>query len=101
MGRQVYPPGQGGCADQHLEMAFREQALRQASVRPQHPSMMDPKAFWEHFLHLLVSRALDLEDMVILVFGNKQKQIAVSNLQHGISFFCSHLPKYVYHIYTV
>lgn len=59
---QVDSPGQGGGADQHLEVAFGKHALHQVSVRPQHPSMVDPKALWEHLLHLLVPGALDLEE---------------------------------------
>lgn len=61
MGWQIHSPGQGGSTDQHLEVAFGEHALHQAAVRPQHASMVDPKAFWEHLLHLLVSGALDLK----------------------------------------
>lgn len=63
MGRQVDSPGQGGSADQHLEVTFREHALHHAAVRPQHTSMVDSKAFWEHLLHLLVSGALDLKEV--------------------------------------
>lgn len=64
MGRQVDSPGEGGSTDQHLEVALGEHALHQAAVRPQHTSMMDPKAFWEHLLHLLISGALDLKEKV-------------------------------------
>lgn len=64
MGWQIHSPGQGGSTDQHLEVAFGEHALHQAAVRPQHASMVDPKAFWEHLLHLLVSGALDLKEVV-------------------------------------
>ena len=74
MGRQVHSPGQCGSADQHLEVAFGEHALHHTAVRTQHASMMDPKAFWEHLLHLLVSGALDLKEMDREVsFGQKRE----------------------------
>lgn len=61
MSWQVHSPRQRGSTDQHLEVTFGEHTLHQAAVRPQHASMVDSKAFWEHLLHLLVSGALDLE----------------------------------------
>lgn len=57
---KIHSPGKSGCTDQHLQEAFRKHGLHQIAVRPQHTSMMNPKAFWKHLLHLLVSGALDL-----------------------------------------
>ena len=64
MGWQVHSPGQGGGADQHLQVTFGEHAFHQTAVRPQHASMVDPKTFGKHLLHLLVSGALDLKEVV-------------------------------------
>lgn len=61
MSRQVHPPGQGGGAHQHLDVTLGEHALHQVAVGPQHASVVDPKTLGEHFFHLLVSGALDLE----------------------------------------
>lgn len=76
MGRQIHSPGQGGSADQHLEVTFREHALHHTAVGPQHTSMVDSKAFWEHLLHLLVSRALDLKVVARKVSSKKGKKHA-------------------------
>lgn len=34
MGRKVYSPGQGGSADQNLDMTFGKHALHKTAVRP-------------------------------------------------------------------
>lgn len=60
MGWQVHSPGQGGGTDKHLEVPSRKHTLHEVAVRPQHACMVDPKTFWKHLLHLLVSGALDL-----------------------------------------
>lgn len=74
MGWQVHSPGQGGSADQHLQVPFGEHALHKAAVRSQHASMVDSKTFREHLFHLFVSGALDLKEVVREVHFKKQEK---------------------------
>ena len=52
MSWQVDPPGQGGCAAQHLQKALSKEALHQVAVGAQHAGMMDAYAGLEQLLHL-------------------------------------------------
>lgn len=52
VGWQVDPPGQGGCAAQHLEQALPKEPLHQVAIRPQHASMMDADARVKQLLKL-------------------------------------------------
>ena len=54
MSREVYSPGQCGCAHEHFDESVGEEPLHEVPVHPQHAGMVDAESVGEEILQLFV-----------------------------------------------